>query len=175
MTKRTPLLLAAIFFVAASSIAQGLKKIPVGKSGCAMYIYCDIYLFDESKSPDSSVVYTGECTNDDVIYGTICVKLISPRNNLDKAEELLTAYLNFLKTSFKITRAAGYGKGHRLNNNENTRGLLDYWEDTEKRNWKVKGWTDGKFIGVMYAYSRKELPEQKVNIFLDGFRLPEVK
>ena len=73
----------------------------------------------------------------------------------------------------KITKSAGYGKGHRLKDNENTRGVIDYWEDNDKNNWKVKGWTDGKFICVLYAYSSKELPEQKVNVFLDGFRLPE--
>lgn len=173
MSKRTPFLFAAMLLFTVSAFTQGIKKIPIGRSGCSMYSYCEIYLFDESKSPDSSTVYTGECASDDVIYGTICVKLISPRNNPDKAEELLIAYMNFLKTSFKVNKAAGYGKGHRLNNNENTRGVIDYWEDSEKRNWKVKGWTDGKFIAVMYAYSRKELPEQKVNIFLDGIRLPE--
>ncbi|MES1218659.1 MAG: hypothetical protein ABUT20_24360, partial [Bacteroidota bacterium] len=91
---------------------------------------------------------------------------------LSTAEETAVSYLDFLKTQFKIKAAVGYGKGHRLNNNENTRGIIDYWTDDENENWKVKAWTDGKFITVLYVYSNKELPEAKVNVFLDGLRLP---
>jgi hypothetical protein len=48
--------------------------------------------------------------------------------------------------------------------------VIDYWT-VRKNNWKVKGWTDGKFIAVLYAIP-KELPESKVNVFLDGLQLP---
>jgi hypothetical protein len=105
-------------------------------------------------------------------YGVICVKLLQPVDDLDRAEESLINYLNYLKASFKINKSAGYGKGHRLANNENTRGVLDYWEDVEKNNWKIKAWTNGKFIGVLYGYSSKELNETKLNVFLEGFRFP---
>lgn len=151
--------------------AQALKKTAIAKSGCSLYTYCDLK-FDQSKSEDSSSIYTSECVKDEVSYGVICVQLLTPPDSLSQAEVLMTAYLDYLKTSFGISKAAGYGKGHRLQNRENTRGVLDYWEDNEKNNWKVKAWTDGKFIGVLYAYSKKALPENKVNVFLDGFRLP---
>ncbi|MEO7923115.1 MAG: hypothetical protein ABIR30_05505 [Chitinophagaceae bacterium] len=152
--------------------AQSFKKIPVGNSGCSIYTYCDIK-FTVEKSTDSSLVYTGECINDEVSYGIICVKLLTPVTDLTMAEDLLIAYLDYLKESFGITKAAGYGKGHQLNDNERTRGILDYWVDNDKDSWKVIAWTDGKFIGVMYAYSIKPLPESKINTFLDSFRLPE--
>lgn len=166
-------IISSVLFTAFSytAFSQSLKKIPVGNSGCTVYTYCDMK-FDESKSPDSSVVFAGECVKDEITYGTICVKLLNPPASLAMAEDLLVAYLDFLKGSFSITKAAGYGKGHRLNNNENTRGILDYWEDNEKNNWKVKAWTNGKVVGVMYAFSKKALPEPKVNIFLEGFRMP---
>lgn len=171
MLFRTHILFAAIILYSLPVASQSLKKIPVSNSGCSIYTYCDIK-FEESKSRDSSIVYAGECTRDSIAYGVICVQLITPPENLQMAEDLLMAYLDFLKESFEIIQSAGYGKGHRLTNNENTRGLLDYWKDKEKNNWKVKGWTDGKFIAVLYVYSLKTLPEPKVNLFLDGFRLP---
>lgn len=155
-----------------SSAAQGLKKTPISTSGCSLYSYCEMK-FDTSKSPDSSQVYAGECEKEEITYGTICVKLVNPPETLQMAEDLLIAYLDFLKGSFKINRYTGYSKGLRLNRDENTRGILDYWEDAENQKWKVKAWTDGKYIGVMYAYSLKEIPEPKVNAFLDGFRLPQ--
>lgn len=166
------LLILVITSVSQLSSAQGVRKLPIGKSGCSLYVYCDMK-FDASKSPDSSMVYAGECQKEDITYGIICVQLVNPPETLLMAEDLLISYLDFLKGNFGITKSAGYGKGHILNKNENTRGILDYWEDGEKNKWKVKAWTDGRFIGVMYVYSLKEIPGSKVDIYLDGFRVPE--
>jgi hypothetical protein len=154
--------------------AQSLKKTPAGNSGCSLYVYCDTK-FKVSKSQDSSLVYTGECTVNEVSYGMICVKLLKPVDNLPMAEDLLIAYADYLKNNFGIVKAAGYGKGHRLNDSPDIWGILDYWQDSENDNWKIKAWTDGRYIGFMYAYSKKPLPEPKVDAFLDGFRLPETK
>ena len=151
--------------------SKSLKKYPISNSGCSLYIYCEPK-FSVEKSTDSSLVFTGECVKDDISYGVVCVKLLNPVSDLTMAEDLLISYLDYLKENFNIINAAGYGKGHRLNNKENTRGILDYWEDKDKDKWKIKAWTDGKYIGFIYAYSKKELPEAKVNIFLDSFRLP---
>ena len=153
------------------SHGQSLKKYSVGNSGCSAYFYCDPGKFDLAKSPDSSEVYTAECTNDGVSYGIICVKLKEQITDMDAGEGVLISYLDYLKTSLNITSAAGYGKGHRLKNNENTRGVIDYWKDKDNENWKIKGWTDGKFICCMYVYSAKELNETKTNVFLDGLVL----
>lgn len=151
--------------------AQSLKKMAVSNSGCSIYVYCDTK-FQLSKSQDSSSVYTGECTVNEVSYGIICVKLLKPVDNLPMAEDLLIAYADYLKQNFGIIKSGGYGKGHRLNDSPDIWGILDYWQDKDNDNWKIKAWTDGKYIGFLYAYSKKELPETKVNVFLDSFRLP---
>lgn len=164
-------LLLAFSFCFLFSYGQVIKKVAISNSGCSVYTYCT-FEFEKEYSPDSSVVYADECVKDDLTYGVICVKLMQSTDNPEVAEETMINYLNYLKTSFGIVKSTGYGRGHRLNNNENTRGVLDYWEDAEKKNWKIKAWTDGKFIGVLYGYSAKELPEQKLNLFLEGFRLP---
>jgi len=167
-------LLLVVSLIAAAANAQSLKKYSVSNSGCSLYSYCESK-YDVDYSADSSKVYTGECTIGEVTYGVICVKLLNTINDLDAAEEMMISYVDFLKKSFNIVKAAGYGKGHQLNNNENTRGILDYWEDKELDKWKIKAWTDGKYIGFMYAYGKKELPEAKVNVFLESLRLPGMK
>lgn len=168
---RNSFLVFSILCSCISASSQTLKKYPVGNSGCFLYSYCESK-YEMSYSEDSSKVFTGECKLGDVSYGIICIKLLYTINDLAAAEDLMVSYADYLKTSFGITKAAGYGKGHHLNNNEATRGILDYWEDKELDKWKIKAWTDGKFIGFMYVYSKKDLPEQKVNAFLDSFRLP---
>lgn len=168
---RTTLLLAALLMSVITGHSQNPKKYAVSNSGCSLYTYCEPK-FDVDYSEDSSKVYTGECTSGQVTYGLICIRLLHPVSDLNMAEDLVIAYLDYLKVNFEITTAAGYGKGHRLNNNDNARGIIDYWLDKEKANWKIKAWTDGKFIGVLYAKSKKVLPETKVEFFLNGFRFP---
>jgi hypothetical protein len=165
------ILLPAVFFIAAAVHGQNLKKYPISNSACSLYSYCESK-YDVDYSDDSSKVYTGECSSGDVTYGVICIKLLHPVEDLTAAEEMMISYVDYLKVSFDIKSAVGYGKGHRLGNNENTRGILDYWEDKDKDKWKIKSWTDGKYIGFLYAYSKKELPENKVNLFLESFRFP---
>lgn len=161
-----------LFFVfSSSSFSQTLKKFEIAASGCSVYSFCDPGKFELTYSEDSAKVYTSECKNDDIYYGIICISLKNDIAVMADAEAILISYLDFLKSAFKIKSAVGYGKGHRLKGKENTRGIVDFWKDEEKNNWKVKGWTDGKFIAVLYAYSLKDLPEQKVNIFLDGITL----
>ena len=168
--KRYSLLLAlSLCFL--FSRAQSFKKVDISNSGCSLYTFCDLK-FEMDYSGDSSLVYVSECAKDGVNYGVICVKLIQPADDLNRAEESLINYLDYLKSSFKILKSAGYGRGHRLANNENTRGVIDYWEDSDKNKWKVKAWTDGKFIGVLYGYSAKELNETKLNVYLESFRFP---
>lgn len=168
--KRISLCLLFSSFIFYSN-AQSLKKIQISSSGCSLYAYCD-FIFEKEYSEDSSVLFVSECEKDGVTYGIICVSLRQPAADLERSELSLISYLDYLKSSFKITKSIGYGKGHRLNNDENTRGVLDYWEDGDKNNWKIKGWTNGKFIGVLYGFSLKDLQETKLNVFLDGFRFP---
>ena len=165
------LLVLILTLVSLSPFAQTLKKYPIGNSGCFLYNYC-ISQYKVDYSTDSSKVYTGECTVNGVTYGVICIKLKNTVEELDNAEKMMIDYIEHLKESFKIIRAVGYGKGHSLNKRTDTRGVLDYWTDSAGDQWKIKSWTDGKFIGFMYAYSKSELPESKVNVFLDSFRLP---
>ncbi|MBI5371364.1 MAG: hypothetical protein HZA79_04970 [Sphingobacteriales bacterium] len=168
---RPVFLLPVVFFLYLAAPAQGFKKYPIDNSGAAFYSFCEIR-FEASKSVDSSAIWSGECVKEDVHYGVICVKLLNPIAELPLAEDMMISYADYLKTSFEITKSAGYGRGHLLNNNEKTRGIIDYWGDLEKNNWKIKAWTDGKYVGFLYAYTKKELPESKINLFLDGFRLP---
>ena len=158
--------------LANSSYGQSLKKYPISSSGCSAYFYCDPGAFEMTKSPDSSDVFTGECASDNMKYGVICVKMKGRVTDLEKSEGVLISYMDYLKTAFKITRSAGYGKGHRLKNRDDNRGVIDYWEDADKLNWKVKGWTDGKYIVFMYISSAKLLNETKGDIFLNSLVLP---
>lgn len=171
--KTIPILLI-ILLAGSVTKAQVLRKYSISNSGCTYYNYCDVD-FEIEYSEDSSKVYKGACQKDGITYGVICVELVFGIQDLSKAEELMITYSDYLKTTLNIKKAVGYGKGHRLNKDENTRGILDYWEDGDKDKWKIKCWTNGRYIGFMYVYSSKTLPEPAVDVFLDGFRFAEAK
>ncbi len=169
---RITIILLCLFAVNTAS-GQSLRKYPVSNSGCSAYFFCDPSgTFNTEKSPDSSDVFTGECTDDSISYGVICVRLKDQISDLKVSEDMLVSYLDYLKGSLNITSAAGYGKGHRLKNSGDTRGMIDYWKDKDGLNWKIKGWTNGKYICVLYVYTKSEVPETKANVFLDGLLFP---
>jgi hypothetical protein len=162
-----------IYLLFAGSLhGQSLKKYAIGKSGCSAYFFCDPGTFNLDKSEDSSDVYTGECIAAEMTYGIICVKLKEKMTDMQTGEDVLISYLDYLKKSLNVITAAGYGKGHRLKNNEDTRGVMDYWTDKDSLKWKIKGWTDGKYIAVLYVSNKNDIPEAKANAFLDGLVLP---
>lgn len=165
---RKSLLSLLSLFCVVIGFGQSIKKYPIGESGCAAYFFCDPGTFNMSYSEDSSRIYTGECVNGETNYGLICVQLNQTDLKIGEVEVVMLSYLDYLKTAFKVTSAAGYGKGHRLRGKEDIHGIIDYWKDESGANYKIKGWTDGHFIIVLYAKSAKELVETKANVFLDG-------
>ncbi len=169
---RKILVLSVVMLCCLEGYAQKLKKYPVGASGCSAYFMCDPGQFNIDRSPDSSAIYTAECKDGDITYGIICVQLKQEAATLDEAEEMLIAYLDYLKPNLNIVNATGYGKGHKLRNKENTKGVIDFWKDKSGDEWKVKAWTNKQYIAVLYVAGKKEVPVSKANVYLDGFLFP---
>lgn len=146
---------------------QALKKYAIAGTGCSVNSYCKPE-FKITYSEDSAKVYTSECGTDDIYYMVICIEMKKTIPDIADAQSVLKDYVRFLKVQFKITSSSNFSDYHILNQNKNTLGITEYWKDDEQLNWKVKGWTNSRFLTVLLAYSKKELPEATVNPFLDG-------
>lgn len=172
MKLRITLLPFLLLVSAVISFSQPLQKVMIGKTGVSISSYCKMN-FDMSRSPDSSIVYNGECMSSQVNYGVICVKLLNSRTNLDDATQLVGAYLDYLRKSFNITHADANQQHLRLNKDENTRGMSENWSDAENNIWVVRGWTNGKFLVVLYTNSRKPVAASRIDPFLNGLSFPK--
>lgn len=150
-------------------------RVQISNTGCTAEVFCAPGRFDVYDVEDGSTVYADDCEKDGVTYGIYCVKLKTPVTNLDAAEDTVITYLDFLQLDYGIVKTKGYDKGHRLRKNELTRGIYDTWEDADKNKWKIKAWTNGTYICVLYMHSAKELPDKKSEIFLEGLRFPGMK
>jgi hypothetical protein len=47
--------------------------------------------------------------------------------------------------------------------------MVDYWQDEEGLDWKVKGYTDGRIIAVLYVKNINDISVEKQDKFLDSF------
>ncbi len=172
---RYSLLPLFLLFKLVNGFAQDASKVAISNTGCTVEVFCFPGRFDMYDMEDGSTVYADDCEKDGVTYGIYCVKLKNPVMNLKAAQDTVIAYLDFLKLDYGIVKANGYDKGHKLNKNDNTRGIYDTWEDVNNNKWKVRAWTNGDFICIMHMHSEKELPDKKVDIFLNGIRFPGMK
>ncbi len=166
------IILIASLAITWSVSSQSFKKYSIANTGCAAYLFCDPGTFSHEMSPDSSDVYSAQCNMDSVSYNVILIKLKSAIGEISTAENVLISYLDYLKGSLNITNSAGYGKGHRLNNDENVHGVIDYWADKDGNQMKIEGWTNGSYISVLTYSSKAEVNETKANLFLNGLRFP---
>ncbi|HQV06176.1 MAG TPA: hypothetical protein PKW62_05410 [Chitinophagaceae bacterium] len=149
------------------------KEVAISNSGCTVEVICFPGRFDVYDMYDGATVYADDCLKDDIYYGIYCIKFRNPIISLDAAEDSTIAYLDFLKLDLGIHKAKGYDKGHHLHGDKNTRGVFDTWEDLEKNEWKVRAWTNRQFICILHMHSDKELPDKKVDIFLNGLQFPD--
>lgn len=147
----------------------------IGNTGCTVQVFCFPGRFDTYDLEDGSTVYADDCEKDGIVYGIYCVRLKKELSINGAAEDTAVVYLDFLKLDFGIVSAKGYEKGYRLRKNERTRGIADSWEDADKHKWKIRAWTDGRFICILYVHSDKEMAEKKTQPFLEGLQFPPAK
>ncbi len=159
----------------AKAAEKEASRVSISNTGCTVDVFCFPGRFDAYELEDGSTVFADDCEKDAVTYGIYCVKLAKPVTNLDAAEDTVASYLDFVKLDNGIVKSKGYDKGHKLNKDESTRGLYDTWEDVDKHKWKIKAWTNGKFICILYIHSAGELPDKKTEVFLEGLRFPGMK
>ena len=149
-------------------------KYPVLESEALIYMPAEP-TFDKSYSEDSSEVYTCQVDFGNAQYGAIIVKIKEALGSDTIAwEELLLSYMEFLSSSaFMLTNVMEPGYGHTLESHPAARGILMYGEDTDKKQYAIKGWVDENFIAVLYVSSMEEMNYNFQNLYLNGFRFPE--
>jgi hypothetical protein len=153
---------------------QSLKKYPIGNTACSAYFYCNPGTANVSYSEDSSAVYQLQCDTAQLRYGLVCVALKEAITELVVAQDLMISYMDYLKTTFNIKQAAGYGKNNSKASDPKLIGVVDFWKDDQQRDWQVRGWTDGHYIAVLYAAGAAATVNEntsKISVFLNGFQV----
>ena len=123
--------------------------------------------FESSLSENGDITYFAESNDKGVTYGVICIQLADTNHPMAEAEILLTKFMNSLHIPFKIEHNSGAQFSAETTGQTS---ITDYWQDKNKADWKVKGFTNGEVIAVLYVKNISDTAVSKIDAFLDGFR-----
>lgn len=164
--------------------AQQQSKVPtprftkqaIATTGCYAYLPEGVNWAEQTKSPDSSDIFQCSRTYEGGYeLGLIFVHFSAPFNTLTQPEleDLLISYSDYLKGSFNIKSAVGYGRGHRLAADTTVIGVIDYWEDKDKKQMSVQGWINPEYLAFYYILGPDNQADKFRSIFFNGLRLPD--
>lgn len=160
-----------IFLLTASLVLYKSSKKPrrtfIGDTHCSVLFSPDA-TFDFSRSDEGDQLYFAEHTDKNSTYGVLCASIHS-RLSLEEAGDVMTTFLNRLRTPFNAPYNTGVNRCENRVNDCVT--MVDYWQDADNLDWKVKGYTDGQVIAVLYVKNINEITVEKQDEFLDSFCL----
>ena len=143
----------------------------IGDTGCSALLSSDNKV-DTNLTQSGDRLYVQEFIDDGVSYGLICVQM-NDQYELYEAEEMLRCYIANLKGPLYILHNTGIHDDADWNS-EATKTVVDYWQDCSKRDWKVKVYTDGKTLAVLYVKNIGHVDVKKQDLFLDSFHFEAV-
>lgn len=123
--------------------------------------------FKKTRTRSGDELYCNEFKENGVTYGVICVEM---QHHYDKIEayEMLRTYMHKLKGPFYVFHSTGISDSQNWNQS-NCCTLEDYWQDAVGVDCKVKGYTNGSVLAVLYVRNITEADAAKVDLFLDSF------
>jgi hypothetical protein len=159
--------LLATSFVLRISGYKKFKNYLIGDTGCSVLLSSGTGTFDFSQTSSGDKLYFNEFCDNNVHYGIICIELIDDYD-IDEAESLLQNYVSKLKKPFVIMHHTGFESAIDWNT-RNSRAFVDYWQDAGQNDWKVKGYTNGKIMAILYVQNINKLDVKMQDQFLDSF------
>ena len=121
---------------------------------------------NNKRTRTGDLVRMSEHKENDVTYGIITIKPKEIYADLCDAEKVLLAFMEQLQHSFAIKHTTGLHVETYLHTSKTS--ITNYWQDGEQRDWKVKGWTDGAALAVLYIKNIGAVPIEKEETFLNG-------
>jgi hypothetical protein len=121
---------------------------------------------NSKKTKTGDLVQAHEYKDNDATFGIITIRLKNGFPELQLAEPVLSEFMQQLQPTFAVQHTTGRIVDYELQQAKMV--VTDYWRDVEGTDWKVKGWTDGKTMAVLYIKNIAQVPVEKESFFLNG-------
>jgi hypothetical protein len=165
-------LLSAVFTYNKLSTPKKFVDVTIDAPGTSVLLPSDFKGFNKTVTLSGDEFYIGECFSGKAGYGVLYIKL-KERIWIEDAETMLSYYISRLQEPFNIAHNTGIGYCISIDQEKDNRKLVDYWQDELGIDWKLKGYTNGKFIAVLYVQNISEIDVDKQDLFLDSLQFPE--
>ena len=163
-------ILATTYFLSRAPWKFGFKKYSIGHTGCTLLLPQNSGKFSTSFTNAKDMMHFKELTRGEVTYGSVVIQLLEPLDVMAEAEKKLALFMNTLQASYDVECNTGLSLGFTQKQNPLARGIVDYWQDSDGVDFKVKGWTNGRFIAVLYIRNISEVPVAKQEMYLDSLQ-----
>ena len=163
--------LATSFAIRKLSAPRKFRNCFIGDTGCSALLFTGNNGIDSITTRNGDDLYFHEYSEKKITDGLICIRL-HKNYELLSAEELLSVYINKLRKPFHIHHHIGL-TGDTDWNQTGTATITDYWQDRKGFDWKIKGYTNGKYMAVLYVKNIGEAALNKHDLFLDSFHFGE--
>src|SRR5438067_13392214 len=158
--------LLATSFVLRISTSRKFKNYLIGDTGCSALLFSNSDL-EHVQNESGDRLYFTDYSENEVNYGIICIDL-NEFYLQDEAEALLENYINKLRKHFFILHNTGLQPVMDWNSNDSS-AFIDYWQVFDQKDWKIKGYTNGRFMAVLYVKNISQAEVKKQEEFLDSF------
>ena len=165
-TMENLLLILATSFVLRISSPRKVGAHFIGTTGCSV-LFMNGPVFEKTKTESGDDLYFNEYEEQGVTYGLICIDM-QHHYELPEATQMLATYMHKLKGPFYIFHNIGHEKAADWNHTK-TATLVDYWQDAVGVDCKVKGYTNGRILAVLYVKNISEAEVSRQDLFLDSF------
>jgi hypothetical protein len=141
------------------------KRYLLGANGCSTLLVSGNNTIHFKHTKDGDRVYFYEQEVNDVTFGMISVQM-KEVFTLNQAENILVHYINKIRRPFHIS----HNISMEMEKKNQVLTLTDYWQDEQGIDWKVKGYTNGKTVAVLYVKNIADSFVDEQDHFLNGFR-----
>jgi hypothetical protein len=162
--------LAAAFSSALEKRTTG--KLTIGAPGCTLTVHKPptIHRID---TEEGYPAYIGQSKIAESTYGFATVILPVFIDNHDEVKHKLYVLLEDVYSSFRIEYGTGLSYGYNHPGDEAIFGFTEYWQDKDGMDWKVKAWTNGKVMTVLYIRNIGSVSLKDQDSYLDGISFSE--
>ena len=141
------------------------RRYLIGHSGCTSLLLSGNNQLHIEHTTERDVIYFNESTVDGIMYGLICIQM-KQLYTMSQAENILVQYINRVRKPLQIA----YNSMMEVENLNGQITITDYWQDNDGVDWKIKGYTNGKTVAVLYVKNITDVPVKEHDTFLNGLK-----
>lgn len=133
--------------------------------GCSTLLNSGSKTIQVRYTKDGDKLFFNEYSEDGITYGMICVQM-NDFHSLSQAEKILVQYINRVRKPLHIA----YNLSMEIERDHQLLTITDYWQDEAGLDWKIKGYTNGKILTLLYVKNIADTTIKNHDVFLNGVR-----